>query len=731
MPTLEIERERREKTRDFIRQLGFRAASLDREKRTVDVVIASETPVPLWGKWTEVLRMDGAQYGAQHPLLDSHDRGSIKSIVGRLSNFRAEGSELVATMSFSEANKEIADLALALIAEGNLTDASVGYRILEEVPVDSETPVMVNGKPYVGRTYVITKWQVKEGSLVAVGADTASKLRSDSRMPDDSDGQHTEGVRSMTEEERKAQEEKQRAADEAARKAKEAEERAEKEAKERAAQPAPTTKQPATDPAVDAEKIRTEAKRAERARQEEIRAIGQMAGIPEADIAKAIDDDTSAETFRAEAIKKFRSDTKPLGGNMRVSVGPDLNVESLRAAIPFSIAQRAGLPAFKELDPTKPTQFSLRDEKVPERTAEFSRLSLMELARTWAESHGFRTIGKQPLEILELVGRNGPLRHRAAPMDTTSDFSVLLENTMNKMVANRYLLSQFAWQMFTRILPANDMRQHNLYSMGGTDTFKRVGESGEIQGIGSYDGKKEVLQPYAWGAKRGITDDVIINDDMAAIQAVGDELGYAAAKTLHLLFLTSLLSPGANNTGPTMLETGRALFNTTDGNLVTSGALPSKTTFDAMYKAFALFTDRAGAPLGLVPTHLYCPVTIQGSVQSFLGSERYISTDAALTPEKNVYAGRITPVFDPWLDIGGSLELETKQKVSFAANTAGWFGFVVGNGYAPMDARFYGPQVPQIRTDRPIGILGAVYEGSIRVGMAPSNWRASYQNDGA
>lgn len=157
----------------------------------VEAVITTEQPAMVvdWERWEivrEILLMDGVVMPdtKQLPLLNSHSRYSTSSVRGSIRNLRVEDDKLVGDVHFwSKAEDEISQ-----VEEGHLTDLSAGYKTFKDHTIEvfpGETKELPNGKKIENnygdkiRLLVRTKWEVKEGSLVAIGADSASKFRSE------------------------------------------------------------------------------------------------------------------------------------------------------------------------------------------------------------------------------------------------------------------------------------------------------------------------------------------------------------------------------------------------------------------------------------------------------------------------------------------------------------------------------------------------------------------------
>ena len=157
----------------------------------VEAVITTEQPaiVADWERWElvrEVLLMDGVVLPdtKQVPLLDTHSRWSTSDVKGSIRNLRVEKTDLVGDVYFwSKAEDEISQ-----VEEGHLTDLSAGYKTFGKeftVEIMPGKKQEINGKTFENnfddglRMLIRTKWEIKEGSLVPIGADSASKFRSD------------------------------------------------------------------------------------------------------------------------------------------------------------------------------------------------------------------------------------------------------------------------------------------------------------------------------------------------------------------------------------------------------------------------------------------------------------------------------------------------------------------------------------------------------------------------
>lgn len=156
----------------------------------VEAVITTEAPaiVADWERWEmvrEILLMKGVVLPEtkQVTLLNTHSRYSTEDIRGSIRELRVEGYALIGDVHFwSKAEDDI-----SLVKEGHLTDLSAGYKTFEEhtIEVGKGAQADVDGRIIKNdfedglRLLIRTKWELKEGSLVPIGADKAAKFRSE------------------------------------------------------------------------------------------------------------------------------------------------------------------------------------------------------------------------------------------------------------------------------------------------------------------------------------------------------------------------------------------------------------------------------------------------------------------------------------------------------------------------------------------------------------------------
>jgi len=208
-----------EKIKDTLhyRQLAVRTdetgvpSTLDDEKRSVEVIGATENPVEVydWERYEvvkEILLMEGCELpqNNQVPLLDAHSRYSTASVMGSYRELEILNGQLMGRAYFSTVGT--VEDTYTKVKEGHLTDFSIGYRVIESTWIPDGQKAKIRGGIFEGPVKVATRWRLKELSTVPIGADEMAKARTDVVI-DNPINQRTEG-QNMTPEELKALQDK-------------------------------------------------------------------------------------------------------------------------------------------------------------------------------------------------------------------------------------------------------------------------------------------------------------------------------------------------------------------------------------------------------------------------------------------------------------------------------------------------------------------------------------------
>jgi len=165
------------------RAFSIRAESVDEETRSVEAIIATDSPVTVYD-WRsgelidEVLRIDGMAMADKVPLLANHSRYSLDDVFGSARQITTTAHEARGRLHF--ARDDDSNRAWQKVQDGHLSDVSAGYRVDKYTDIRPGQSAVVGGKTYTakGRTLrVSTQWTLREVSLVPIGADSRSKIR--------------------------------------------------------------------------------------------------------------------------------------------------------------------------------------------------------------------------------------------------------------------------------------------------------------------------------------------------------------------------------------------------------------------------------------------------------------------------------------------------------------------------------------------------------------------------
>ncbi|OGP61902.1 MAG: hypothetical protein A2V65_01285, partial [Deltaproteobacteria bacterium RBG_13_49_15] len=472
------------------------------------------------------------------------------------------------------------------------TDFSVGYRVIEAEWVPAGKTVKVRGNSYQGPMSVVTRWRVREVSVVPIGADEDAKARTEA------DNKQKE-TKKMNDELRKYLEskglKKEATEDEALAFA------GSLEAKRQVPE------------LPDVDKIRAEATGAERERIGEIDAMCKKFSC-ENFASDFIRNGATVETAREKVYetvhKRMAEKEKERKDFPPATIGADERDKG-RDAVRDGLLLRAGL----------------KIEKPAPGADEIRGYSMVEMARMCLRMAGKETGGN----LMEMVGR----------ALVTSDFPYLLANTANKALFAGWEMASETWQTWCGIDQVNDFKTHYRPRASETSDLDEVPESGEYK----YGTRGEAQESFAiatYGKLYAITRQAIINDDLGAISEPARAHGEAASRKIGDVAYAVLTANAA-------MGDGKALFHADHANLGTAGVV-SVTTIGEGEKLMGLQKDILGKRrLNIRAQYFMAPLTIKTAAEIFFAT--LLIGGVANQPNlQNIYANAFTRVYEPRLD---------------------------------------------------------------------------------
>jgi hypothetical protein len=324
---------------------------------------------------------------------------------------------------------------------------------------------------------------------------------------------------------------------------------------------------------------------------------------------------------------------------------------------------------------------------------------LLDLARASLQRSGVKTDGMGQMEIVAAAFTQG-----------TSDFPVLLENTMHKALQAAYARAALTWSRFCATGSVSDFRAHNRYRTGSFGALDAVNELGEFTNKSIPDGEKGTITASTKGNIINLSRQAIINDDLGAFVGLANMLGRAAGRTVEAdVYAMLALNAGL---GPTMGD-GLTLFHATHANIGTGAAI-SMASIDADRVLMASQLDVSGNDyLDLRPAVLLVPIGLGGTARSINQAE-YDPDTANKLQKPNVVNGL-------YRDIVDTPRLTGTRRYSFCDATE-----------APvLEVAFLdGRQEPYLEVQDGFDVDGARYKVRLDYGTAAVDYRGAVTNAG-
>mgnify|MGYP000890687889 CR=1 FL=1 len=584
------------------RAYALRAETFDVEKRSVEAVIATETPAQVvdWERWEvidEVLRMDGAVLpkNRQIPFLDAHSRWSAADVLGSTRELRVEGETLVGRNFFSSAPS--AQEAATKVREGHITDNSIGYRVLASVTLEPNTESNVNGKLYragARALRIATQWEVRENSLVPIGADSLAKMRA----------AHFKGVHMSKE---------QAAATDAGRSHTPAAAAPVAAEPQRAAEPVKTIA-----PA-ELEQARQEAVKVERQRVAEIRKEGESSGVRSEAIERVIQDGRSLEEARALFLADIRAQRSE-----SVGAGPAIHVPQREVnvrALSNGMLLRMGVTP--------------KDSKEAEAADELRDLSVIDVCR-------------EALRLDRITPPRGRLELLRAAVATLS-LPKIFSNVANKMALMGFEEAPSTIRRWCRLKDVKDFKTNRRAGLGEFPDLPKVGNGGEVLS-GTFDEDYEDYAIDQYANTFSYTEKDMVNDDLNVLETAPRKMGRAALRLEDNLGYTHLLANGT-------LSDSIALFHASHGNLISGASTAfSHTALGALKTKMRKQVGLDGRTvLNIEPRFLLTPPELEWLAKEVLKSSNIViseagsTTSATLRGSSNVHENSLELIVEPRL----------------------------------------------------------------------------------
>lgn len=658
----------------FFIRASISPGSVDTEKRTAEMVWSTGAKVlrhPFFDEpFYEELSLDARHVDLSRlnngaPLLAAHRSFDLGSVIGVVESATVDGKEGRATVRFSD--REEVEPIFRDVQSGILRNVSVGYRVYKFEDVSERDDKI--------KTLRAVDWEPLELSVVPIGADDGAGFRSD----DDENNPCTIIMRAVgagndnhvgeSDMKGNSDQKQNRAAEEGT--AANQSEQVQNEQQR----------------SVDEGRIREEATKAERKRMADIRTAVRAAKLDDDFAQKLIDDGVNIDQARAAIINKWADggDQPEIRGTVQAVPGADER-DKVREAMTSAILARMGAEKHDGQNPWRGYR-------------------LHELARACLESAGVNVRGQTPEEF----ARTALSFQVRAAGQTTSDFPVILENTLHRMVLAGFEAQPHTWERFCRTGDVSDFRVWNRLVPGLIGNLDTVNEAGEYLNKNLPDAEKNTNQVVRRGNIINITPEIIVNDDIGYIQNLADGLGRIGNRSIERSVYSLL------NSNPTLSD-GVALFHASHNNLAGSGAVPSVDTLDAARQAMAQQTAPGDDAeyLDIRPNVAVCTLAQGGNMRVLV--EAVYDPDAANKLQKpNKVNGIVSDVVD-------------SPRVSGTA----WYLFADPMVAPVLEVVFLnGQRQPRVMMEENFRTAGLAWRVELPYGVGAIDFRGGYKNAGA
>ena len=403
-------------------------------------------------------------------------------------------------------------------------------------------------------------------------------------------------------------------------------------------------------------------------------------------LAKCLDDHTcTPEAAGLKLLDHIGSQASPINGSMALSVTEDEADKRISAQTDALLARMGRGKA----DGANP----------------YRGLRLSEMARASLERAGANIRGMTPEEFAPLALSRG----HVYGMQGTSDFPVVLENTIHKMVLTGYNSQPITYDRFCKIGDVSDFRAWKRLVPGLIGNLDTVNEFGEYRNKNIPDAKANSITAVRRGNILQITPETLINDDIGYIQTLADDLGRTGARAVERAVYALIVA------NPTMTD-GNALWSAAHNNIQTTGAPPTMALIDAAITAMRLQTAPGDDAeyLDILPYALVAHSNFDGTLKALIGAE-YDPDTANKLQKPNIVKNAVR-------------EIVTSPRLG----TAPWYVFADPNVNPVIEVVFLnGQREPRLTQEESFRTGGLSWRVELPFGVGAIDFRGTYQNDGA
>ncbi len=448
-----------------------------------------------------------------------------------------------------------------------------------------------------------------------------------------------------------------------------------------------TVAAPAAPPAAaaagpDVNQVRAEAASQERQRAASIRGLVKRHGLDEAVgddlVSRGVTIDAAREQILERLVERT-SQSNIRGQQATVTHGDQDEVTTRREAMSLAIVHRAKPGAFG----------AVRDD-----ARQFMHRRMEHLARTCLERAGVKTDHMGPAEVCK----------RAL---ATGDLPLILADAQNKFLRKAYDAGNSEWKRLGNKRTAVDYKPIKNLKLSELGDLEELEEGAKIV-VGYLDEGKEQYTVVDYAKMLIITDKLLVNDDLKALEGVPTRFGRAAMRLEKKIFTQQITANAA-------LSDSIALFHADHGNLAGTGSAMDVDKIGDGRAAMRLQKELgASTPMGLGVKFLVVPAALETKAEQFVATAVKINVKKA--EEVNPFAGRLEPIVLDVLD---------------ATSSKAWYLFCDPADYDTIDyAYLEGKEGPMVDMQPSFDEKGLKIKVEHTFGAGVQDFRGMYKNEG-
>lgn len=310
--------------------------------------------------------------------------------------------------------------------------------------------------------------------------------------------------------------------------------------------------------------------------------------------------------------------------------------------------------------------------KLPETAREYRGLSLLDMARHSIEIAGGSTRGMDRDAIARMaLNVTSFSQQRAAGMHSTSDFPLILGNTINRSLRAAYEAIEQTWMPLGRQSNFADFRERTSVALGEASRLEKVLEGGEYK-YGTLPEEGTKIKATKFGKIIALTWEAIVNDDLNAFDKIPSALAASARETESDLIWNLFLVDRKYSDGVNIFATGHGNIASVAGPLNIANLQAARTAMRTQKgidkKTFIRVNPKylVVGPLNEMAAYqytstAYVPVTA-GTVNPVYNTNLIVIVEPRITDYRWFLVGEGVDTFEwGYLDGEGGLTTDTRE----------------------------------------------------------------------